>query len=443
MGTGFQYLAHELANFSRSLIDDAFALESRTDDRKASILKTKLVLSSELPRLREKLAVIEINLGKDLANLDSSLVQLSRIPAQFKIGVEEIARQIAGVVSAVQAHDITRQQSEHVEEAFSLISEKMGSGEKSENEVARDLSQAYAGLTIQIYQLKSIKATVETWTTQIKACMEGILRVSASEMVALGPLVQGQEQDVSSQLVHIELLERESQSYSAKIQHTLEGLSSLMQFVGEHVHRSKSIRSRLQLLSFNSIIEANHLGAKADTVLAIAKTIQEISSEWNQITDRSGRAMEDMQTMVNQTKTMMEVFSEASNERLREAQAQTRIGLENLRTAAAFAAEHSRKMEIITAQMQAKSAEVEGADELLEARSGQMDAILIQLESLRSDLENDHPEAKQVHDEIETERLYSASYTTEIEREIMRAALRGAPLPVAQQTLEGNSVELF
>jgi hypothetical protein len=39
--------------------------------------------------------------------------------------------------------------------------------------------------------------------------------------------------------------------------------------------------------------------------------------------------------------------------------------------------------------------------------------------------------------------MYAASYTTEMEREVMRAALRGMPLPGAKALLEGNSVELF
>ena len=443
MGTGFEYLAHELANFSRSLIEDALTLESRTDARKAAILDTKRVLSTELPRLREKLAVIEADLGADLANLDSSLIQLSRTPAQFKMGVEDIAQQIDGVVSAIQAHDITRQQSEHVEEAFAIISARIGEAENSKNGIVQDFPQAYAGLTIQIYQLKSIKVTVETWTMQIKTCMDGILRVSASEMVGIGPTVLGQERDVSSQLAHIELLERESQSYSARIQHTLEGLSSLMQFVSEHVRRSKSVRDRLRLLSFNSIIEASHLGTKADAVLAIAKTIKEISAEWNQITDRSGRAMEEMQALMNQTNTMMEAFSESSNEKLREAQFQTRAGLENLRAAAAFAAKQSQEMEMITGKMRAKGAEVGGTYDLLDSCSGQIEGILTQLESLRNGLELEHPGVKHGYDEMEAERLYSATYTTEIEREILRAALRGAPLPVAQPALAGNGVELF
>jgi hypothetical protein len=39
--------------------------------------------------------------------------------------------------------------------------------------------------------------------------------------------------------------------------------------------------------------------------------------------------------------------------------------------------------------------------------------------------------------------LFSASYTTEMERGVLRAALNGTELPGAQQTFAGNSVELF
>ena len=442
-GTGFQYLAHELADFSRSLIEDAQALESRMDARETAIQETRRVLSTELPHLREKLALIEESLVKDLAALDSSLIQVSRTPAQFKTGVEGIAKEIAGVVSAIQAHDITRQQSEHVEEAFAIISVRMPGVANSVSSDSQDFSPAYAGLTIQIYQLKSIQATVGNWTSQIKRCMCGILRVSASELVGIGPMVLGNEREVSSQLAHIELLERKSQAYNARIQQTLEGLSSLLQFVGEHAQRSKSVRNRLRLLSFNSIIEAKHLGAKAEAVLAIAKTINDISSEWSQINDRCAHATGEMEILMKDATTTMEAFSEDSNERLREAQAQTRIGLENLRTAAAFAANQTGKMEAITAQMQAKSAEVGGTDELLDACPGQIEAILLQLEALRRELEIDHPEAKCLRDEVEVERLFSADYTTEMEREVLHAALRGTALPVAKPTLEGNSVELF
>ena len=108
-------------------------------------------------------------------------------------------------------------------------------------------------------------------------------------MIGIGPVVLVQERELSSQLAHIDRLERESHGYSKRIQGTLGGLSNLMQLVREHLQRSKSIRDRLQLLTFNSIIEASRLGTQAAAILAIAQYIKGVSAEWGEITDRSGR----------------------------------------------------------------------------------------------------------------------------------------------------------
>ena len=58
-------------------------------------------------------------------------------------------------------------------------------------------------------------------------------------------------------------------------------------------------------------------------------------------------------------------------------------------------------------------------------------------------LESDESQMARRYDAAELERLFSASYTTEIEREVLRAALHGTPLPVLKQTFTGNDVELF
>ena len=92
-------------------------------------------------------------------------------------------------------------------------------------------ARAYAGLTIQIHQLKNIKETVGGWMSQIRMCMDGILRLSASEVVGIGPLVLEKEREVSSQLAQVEALESESAVSSERLRRTLGGLSNLMQLV--------------------------------------------------------------------------------------------------------------------------------------------------------------------------------------------------------------------
>ena len=67
----------------------------------------------------------------------------------------------------------------------------------------------------------------------------------------------------------------------------------------------------------------------------------------------------------------------------------------------------------------------------------------MEIEGVKRQLDIDYPEVKERYEAAEVEQLFSVSYTTESERDVLRAALRGTELPVAQQTFAGNSVELF
>jgi len=443
VGSGFQYLAHELADFSKSVSADTRELASHTNDRRTAIEKTKRVLRAEIPRMREKLARIEIDLGEALAVVDSSLVQLSETPARFRTCVEDIARQITSVVAAIQSHDINRQMNEHVQGAFALIIQRLTGAESSNTEVAKELSLCYAGLRIQIAQMRSIADTVANWTSQIKTCMKDILRMSTSDVFGIGRTVLEQERRVTSQLACIEVLEGEGQAYSEKTQHSVAGLSNLMQLVSEHVERAESVRNRLRLLAFNSIIEASHLGTEANAILAISKSIKDVSTEWGQITDQSQAALQAILQLVKQTNQMMEAFSETSNQRLHEAQLQTKAGLDNLRNAANFTASRANEMKIANQTMQAKILEIGKTGDLLDASFGRADAVLAEVEALRIHLEIYYPDVREGYDDEEVEKVFSVSYTTELERDVLRAALSGGDPPATQQVLEGNSVELF
>jgi two-component system chemotaxis response regulator CheY len=110
--------------------------------------------------------------------------------------------------------------------------------------------------------------------------------------------------------------------------------------------------------------------------------------------------MEEILKLVKQTDTAMDAFSEARNESLHEAENQTRVGLEGLRAAAAFAAKQSREMDAIMVKMQSKSAQMSSADSLLEASSDRRAAILTPLELLRHEMETDQPRVGHSYDAV-------------------------------------------
>jgi hypothetical protein len=139
----------------------------------------------------------------------------------------------------------------------------------------------------------------------------------------------------------------------------------------------------------------------------------------------------------------MEAFSESSNQKLREAQQETTTGLEHLRSAAEFAAARAQEMQRATEEMQTRIGRVGGAGDLLDACFGRFDSVLAEVEAVKRQLEVDHPEARGHFNTAEVEQMFGVSYTTEIERHVLQAALSGGPLPTAQQSFDGNSAELF
>jgi len=430
-----------LGAFSQSLTQNTKELATQTAVRKAATENTRRLLSVELPNLREELGRLEVTLNEDLIQMDSGLTRLSQAPEQFRMSAEGISRQIAGVVVAVQGQDITRQQIEHVQAALEVISGKLVGNGDSTTPSSSETACAHAGLEIQIAQLQSIKATIAEWTLQIRTCLECIFRISASDLLGIGPMVLNQEQSLSSQLSHIELIERQCEAYGERLRSTLEGVAQLSQLVEEHQRKSHSARGRLRLLTFNSVIEASRLGDKADTICVIADGTAEISDEWKRIAAISENALGKILDLAEKTNSVMAEFSRSQS--LDEAQKQSLAGLENLRRTASFAVAQGKKIEIAIEAMRAKSAEVSTIGDLLSNCFGRIDGVLSCLQSMTRRLEIQCPGAKDARSPATIEELFSVSYTTQIEREVMHSALYGAALSVAQQSSTGNDVELF
>ena len=397
-GEGFEYLARELAGFSKSVAEDTHEIACHRDAHAVAVEETRRVLTSELPRLRKEFARMEEALGEALSAVTSALERLSRTPLRFRECVKDVAREIAGVVTAIQAHDITRQQIEHVQEALTLIAARVSGAGDQEDGPANELGTAYAGLTIQAYQLRSSRETVAGWAAQIRTCIEGILKVSASEVVGIGPAVLEGERNISAELAHIEKLERDSLAYSENIQRTFGGLASLVQLVSDHLKRSTSIRDHLQLLTFNSIIEANRLGRRAAAILAIANSIKDISAGWAQVTSQSEHSMQEVKSLEQGTGELMGVFSAARNAQLREAQKETGSGLEALRAAADFAARQAQETQGSTEKMQAETSEVERSVGLFDSCFSRIDAVVNEIEGLRREWETNKPDVKTCYD---------------------------------------------
>lgn len=438
-GSKFQYLAGQLRSFAETVAQSSTELDGHANGRRSAIQESQRRLAAALPRIRSEFERTQMTFEQALLDVRLSVEELCACPARFHGCVESVASEVAGVVSAIQSHDITRQQTEHVGAALESLSQAF-----QRDGPALELPKVAVGLTIQILQMKNIQVAIKAWATQIGTCLSSILGVSSSELANIGPLVLRQEQGLSSQLVRIKDLEQECERDSEEVKSALSGLSKLMGMIADYLKKTRSIRDRMQLLSFNSIIEANNLGSEANVMLEISRNITRVSADWAEMTDQSETTMKEILGLVDQAKDGMRALGCGGEDGLKSAQVEIKEVLHNLKAAAEDSARGAMQIAVLTSNLHGK---IESIREKARQLNGHVDAMgeaLHQIENVRQEIEEENPGIEmQLNGRAEMEQEYSAAYTTEIERHVLHAALFGSPLPEMQAIAEGNDVELF
>jgi flagellin-specific chaperone FliS len=442
-GAGFRFLARQLADFSQTVSKGTRELSSHTQERKISIDETRRMLAMELPKITARLTRMEFELDAALRVMSTRLTELSRTPERFRASVAEIAGQIAGVVAAVQSQDITRQRVEHVSKSVHLIRSLVRALEDEEREPAKAMPSIVSGLLIQTYQLRSVAEMGSEWISQIRDCMDGILRVSSSDVAEIGPGVLREVKEFAEQLDGINALEQESQAVNGEVQSALGGLSSLMGLLGEHLKQSTVARDQLRLITFNAIIEASHLESDVDAILEISQSIKRLAEIWSELTERSRQAMGEILRLVETVQSGLRHFSEEGSKELRAAQAETRSGLERLRHGADEARSDAQEIESVAGSLQGRMVAIGATADRLDGCVKRIGGVEKRMDELKRVFESQVPGMSGRWDEREAEEIFAGVYTTEIERAVLRAALRGEPVPSQQQGAAGNDVELF
>jgi hypothetical protein len=438
-GRCFGYMARELDEFSETGSSGAEEVRSEAAQRRASLINRRHRFDLSLQRTREHFSKIESEMSRSIAAMESALAQLAHIPADFQECVAVIAADISRVVEAIQLHDATRQQTEHVRDTLIRVS---GEISDSDRQVSALDARNSLILKVQGLQIESVRARTEGWIFKINRCFENILHVGSSEVVAIGARILAQERGLSSQLARIEHLERECEADDAEIEACLAGLGDLMRITKTHLERSRFTRDRMRLLNFNSMIEARHLGSQATAVLEITRNIGRISTGWSALTDRSGDTLDSMLTSSARAEEAHRTRTRASMVDLGNARKQSQAGLQALSHAAAIANGNGEKIAAAVAVLQseitilARVAErlMQSVAILSEARSEIAQACELTSSSTANLNES---ECRQI------EANCTARYTSELERRILRAALFGEAMPLEGAATTPNEVELF
>jgi uncharacterized protein with PIN domain len=125
---GFDTLASDVGDLSVQVNEKAAVIIKRKDELAEEIRRT---LSGVLESGGEQHRQVITTLGKtreSLAELTDMNLRCSAAAAEVSATSEEVSRSIGEVVMSMQAHDIVRQQIEHVDQALGELAGALGSG---------------------------------------------------------------------------------------------------------------------------------------------------------------------------------------------------------------------------------------------------------------------------------------------------------------------------
>lgn len=441
-GAGFVYLARELESFAQAVTESTAELAERVLERRTAIESARRDFAGEIPHICMELARAAENASSIFSELEQGLTGLAAAPQRFEAAVQEISGRINGVVAAVQTQDITRQQVAHVSSAAKQIAGMIADAEGSAAGREGEWERIQAGLTIQAAQLRSVQQTAEGWLAQMGRCMEGILEVGAGEVAAIGPAVLAQEKQLAGQLAAIEALEARCRSGSAQIEATCAGLTRLTDLIDEHLRESLSVRERVRLLMFNSIVEAGRLGTRADAMMEIARSIQMVAGVWSDAAEGIRAARDEVRGLGEAVQARWDAFVGAGKDALSRLREETAASRETLRAVAALAMEKAADIEAAVQELQSRRESAGETIAGLRASLAPLGVVVETIEEQRRRLACRAAEPGRTCSPEEAKALFAAGYTTEQERAVLLAALTGAALPAIEPPA-GSGIELF
>ena len=161
------------------------------------------------------------------------------------------------------------------------------------------------------------------------------------------------------------------------------------------------------------------------------------------MTEQSAQVMQEIIALVEQAQLGMQALSRSSNTELHLCLAQTRTALDELRGALVFVLQTASHVEKATSSLKNKIDANTAIKMRLNQSVAQIDLLREELDQTRQQLEAAHPGLMRYCDRLAVTALFSASYTTEHERNVLSAALDGAPVPIMQAKQAADEIELF
>ena len=303
---GFDTLASDVGDLSVQVNDKAAIILSRKDELARTIGQTLTgVLESGLQQHTQVLGILDKTRGS-LESLTAINARCSSSVAGVSAMSDEVSRNIGEVVMSMQAHDIVRQQIEHVARTLSELQQKLSSGQAGAEDAACICELQTAQLRHAAGELNAAVHTIIDSLREVARKQSG-LSSQTSSMAGVanqagGNFFSDMERDIS--VASEALLEstKVNRSLCTAMGSVVDTVAEITNFVGD----IEKIGEEIKLIVLNAQIKSADTGEEGAALGVLAEAIQRLSID---AIHHTGAVSGTLQAIIGVTQSLNEGVS--------------------------------------------------------------------------------------------------------------------------------------
>ncbi len=286
---GFANLADSINNLAGIIAGKSGAFKTKSLELQKTIENAKIQINNLLEYHNKNNGLIENKTRNAIKVLIEKYRSSSDKAEKISGEIDLIHKEVSSLVTAIQFHDITRQQLQNVIEIIAELLDNINAynaGNSSEKELPALMHYVNHVSKLQAAQLVNSKNELEAAVKEINRGLTGISGEISSISEAITDLVKDQgngsesffERTTEELSDSIRLFTRNSEAgkeFSYSIKNVADTIDTLSHFISE----IDDIGAEIELISLNANIKAAKTGTEGAALGVLAKAIQRLSGD--------------------------------------------------------------------------------------------------------------------------------------------------------------------
>ncbi|HWB95363.1 MAG TPA: hypothetical protein VG672_01640, partial [Bryobacteraceae bacterium] len=268
-------LATEIEEKSDAILDQAQGL--------TAVLRTTIgSLDEQIKARKGDVVVLTQDAAGSLRTLAACHQRGTTAAARMSQHYAEVHRGISQLVTSMQFQEITRQQTEHICEAFQEIAGRLGSPGPSRE----DVHFAVNSSRLQAAQLRHTRSALVTAVASILESLHAVAGQTAAISTDTREMVRATDSQGNSVLDEVESRLREVGSKfgqydesSQRLSQTVRSAISGINHMAEFANQIENTGFAMNIVALNAQIKTSHIGSEGAALGVLAGKIQEITGD--------------------------------------------------------------------------------------------------------------------------------------------------------------------